>query len=210
MGVADEIAAFDPAWSSVPGGIAMKTPGLDHYRTAGEVEVVSLALPPINSFPARNADRGPKILEEPGQAALDKFLADAVRWGTVRVALSGRVTLALWALFMSNVLVGAWLFAVLRGWMECGGRLCSTATLGGHPAITFGLAASSVVVLLAMSFRTRGLTEGGGPELIVLSMASVVAFVSIIGAVLVLVFLAAVVALAITVLVAVMLTVSSS
>ncbi len=133
-----------------------------------------------------------------------------MRWNAVRVALSGRVTVALWILVIGDVVVGSWLFAVLHGPTECEGSLCSTATLGGHPAMTFGLAAVSALALLAVAVPTRGLTEGGGLELVVMSAAAVLAMVSIIGAVLVVAFLILLAAVLLTVLVAVLLTVTGN
>ena len=133
-----------------------------------------------------------------------------MRWNAVRVALSGRVTVALWILVIGDVVVGSWLFAVLHGPTGCEGSLCSTATLGGHPAVTFGLAAVSALALLAVAVPTRGLTEGGGLELVVMSAAAVLAIVSIIGAVLVVAFLILLAAVLLTVLVAVLLTVTGN
>ena len=167
-------------------------------------------LPPIDRLPTDEAGPGLGVFDSRPRPALGGLLARVLRWNAVRVALSNRVTVALWILVVGDVVVGSWLFALLHGPRGCEGSLCSTATLGGHPALTFGLAAASAVALLAVAVPTRGLTEGGGPELVVMSVAAVLAMVSIIGAVLVVAFLILLVAIVLTVLIAVLLTVTGN
>ena len=173
-------------------------------------ELAPLLLPQIDRLPTDQAGPGTEAFDQRPRPALDSFLARVMRWNAVRVALSGRVTVALWILVISDVVVGSWLFAVPLGPTGCEGSLCSTATLGGHPAVTFGLAAVSALALLAVAVPTRGLTEGGGLELVVMSAAAVLAMVSIIGAVLVVSFLILVAVVLLTVLVAVLLTVTGN
>jgi hypothetical protein len=174
-------------------------------------ELSPLLLPQIDRLPTDEAGPGLEVFDNRPRPALDSFLARVLRWNAVRVALSNRVTVALWILVVGDVVVGSWLFAVLHdGPRGCEGSLCSTTTLGGHPALTFGLAAASAVALLAVAVPTRGLTEGGGPELVVMSVAAVLAMVSIIGAVLVVAFLILLAAIGMTVLIAVLLTVTGN
>jgi len=187
---------------------ARDTPRQEEGRSSAEL--VSLTLPPIDRLPTDDAGPGAEVFDSGGRPAFDSFLAGMVRWNAVRVALSGRVTAALWILVIGDVVVGSWLFAVVLGPVGCDGSLCSTATLGGHPAVTFGLAAVSAVTLLAVVVPTRGLTEGGGLELVVISVAAVLAIVSIIGAVLVVAFLMLLAAIVLTVLVAVLLAVTGN
>ncbi len=173
-------------------------------------KLAPLLLPQIDRLPTDQAVPGTEAFDQRPLSALDSFLASVVRWNAVRVALSGRVTVALWILLIGDVVVGSWLFAVLLGPTGCEGSLCSTATLGGHPAVTFGLAAVSAMALLAVAVPTRGLTEGAGLELVVMSAAALLAMVSIIGAVLVVAFLILVAAVLVTVVVAVLLTVTGN
>jgi hypothetical protein len=170
-------------------------------------ELAPLLTPQIDRLPGE-AGRG-EVFDN-RRPVLDNFLKRVNRWNAVRVALSGRVTLALWLLVIGDVVVGSWLFAVLLGPTGCNGGLCSTATLGGHPAVTFGLAAVSAVTLLALAVPTRGLTEGGGLELAVMSVAAVLAMLSIIGAVLVVAFLILVAAIVLTALLGVLLAVTGN
>jgi hypothetical protein len=173
-------------------------------------ELAPLLPPQIDRLLTDQAVPGTDVFDMQARPALGSFLSRVVRWNAVRVALSGRVTVALWILVIGDVVVGSWLFAVLLGPTGCKGSLCSTATLGGHPAVTFGLAAVSAVALLALAVPTRGLTEGGGLELVIMSTAALLAMVSIIGAVLVVAFLILAAAVLVTVVVGVLLTVTGN
>ena len=205
MGSQPSILDRDPAPGPAPEslGTALNLP----VFVAGEA--ASLLMPQIDRLPA-DAGCSAEVFENRQRPALDSLLARVLRWSAVRVPLSGRVTLTLWLLVICDVVVGSWLFAVLLGPTRCEGGLCSTATLGGHPAVTFGLAAVSAVTLLALAVPTRGLTEGGGLELVVMSVAAVLAMLSIIGAVLVVAFLILVAAIVLTILIAVLLTLAGN
>jgi hypothetical protein len=171
-------------------------------RRAGRL--VPVTLPPIDRLPADEAIPQSEFTDDGSPSALEGFLENVTRWDTVPIAVSSRVTVALWLLLTSDIAVAAWLFGVLHGSSECEAGLCAVATLGGHPATTFGLASISGFGLLAMSARTRGLSQGGRTDLIVVSAAALMASAAVIGAVLVVLFLALAATLLLITLVAVL------
>jgi hypothetical protein len=155
-----------------------------------------LILPRLERFPVDDVRR-PKN-HAGSENALEAFLANAVPWHAVRTPLSASLTATLWILLVIDIAVGGWLFTVLLGSMACDRGLCRVATLGGRPLLTFSLAVVGGLALLAVSIPTRGLTEGGLYQRIVMSAAALIIFASVIGAVLVLVFLAVVATLVVT------------
>ena len=152
---------------------------------------VALTRRPLERFPVDHVVHGSKNLGG-SESALEAFLANAVPWHAVRTPLSPSLTATLWILLFTDIAVGGWLFVVLHGSMTCDSLLCAAATLGGHPVLTFVLAVVGGLGLLAVSIPTRGLTQGGLPERLVMSAAALMIFASVVGAVLVSVFLAVV------------------
>ncbi len=122
--------------------------------------------------------------------ALGDLLERATPWSAVPVRVPPLVTVFLWLLMPVDLAVSAWLFAVLRGSLGCDGSLCTLATLHGHPVLTMGLAAGSLVVLLVTCAGTRAFTLSTAPVLLLISVAAVVAVASVLGAVLVVVLVA--------------------
>jgi hypothetical protein len=151
----------------------------------------------LERFPVDHVVHGSKNLGG-SESALEAFLANAVPWHAVRTPLSPSLTATLWILLVIDVAVGGWLFTVLHGSMACDGRLCGAATLGGHPVLTFVLVVVGGLSLLSVSIPTRGLTEGGLCERIVMLAAALIVFASVVGAVLVFMFLAVVATLVVT------------
>jgi hypothetical protein len=146
----------------------------------------------LERLPYYDVMPGPENLAGVESAALQTFLANAIPWYAVRTPLSASLTATLWILLFTDIAVGGWLFVVLHGSMTCDSLLCAAATLGGHPVLTFVLAVVGGLGLLAVSIPTRGLTQGGLPERLVMSAAALMIFASVVGAVLVSVFLAVV------------------
>jgi hypothetical protein len=137
----------------------------------------------------------------PARAALRDYVDTSVAWSMRPVAASGRLTAALWTLIAITAGVCSWLTVLLRSGWSCDATLCSSATLGGHPRVTLGIAIASLAAFAVLAMCTRGLTRMGGRELVALAPAAVGGVVAVIGAVTVLVLLGLLAAIAIAVLV---------
>jgi hypothetical protein len=160
-----------------------------------EVQVLDVGLP------ARRDDQPASIETD----ALQDYLAPATPWTATPVGLALNVTLTLWGLLGTDVVVSGWLIGVNADAFPCSGMLCSASTFGEHPTLTLILAAASSLALLILSVLTRGFTEGSRRTLAAACVSAIVAVVATVGAVLVVFTLAVAVVVALALAIAVLL-----
>ncbi len=135
--------------------------------------------------------------------ALADFLSVSRPWRNHPVPLSRRVTIALWSLAIVDAIVTVWLGAVLTDRSPCGGPLCATATLGGHPGVALVLAITCLLGWLVIAVPTRGLTCAGGAHLTFALLSSAAGLIAVAGPLMVLALFAVALSLFAVVVVAV-------
>jgi hypothetical protein len=138
--------------------------------------LASLTRPPIDRL---SPDGGSPDL-------LTTFVRDQARsWGGVPVALSPRVTAALWAEAALVVAFSGFLMAVRSGVTSCSGIACTVATLGSQP-VALALALMCVAAMAVAMLMTRGLSQADGPRLAVIVIAALCGLVALAGVLLLL------------------------
>jgi hypothetical protein len=116
--------------------------------------------------------------------ALRRFVDTGTRpWSGEPVALTTRVTVALWSTFFASLAFAVWLVLVLTGSMPCGGWTCAVVTWN-EPPVVLGLAAASAVGLGWCACLTRGLSRAGAVPLALAVTSAVVGLVALAGLVL--------------------------
>jgi hypothetical protein len=137
----------------------------------------SLARPPIDRLPP---DAG-------SPDVLTTFVEERARsWGGVPVALSPRVTAALWAEAALVMVFSGFLLAVRSGVTPCSGIACTVATLGDQPVVALVLALTCVAAMAVAMPMTWGLSRADGPRLAVIVIAALCGLIALAGVLLLL------------------------
>jgi hypothetical protein len=133
-------------------------------------------------------------VSEPDELAT--LVSSARLWEREPIALTARMTAAVWAIAGANILVGCWAAVVLARFWPCSGLVCSITTFGNRPGLLLALSTICVLTTLGMAVLTGGLTRANGWQLAVLVLTAVVGIGCLVGPLLVLTVAAVAIGLA--------------
>ena len=103
---------------------------------------------------------------------LTNFVRRSQPWSRQRFRFPRRLRLTLWVLILIELLWGIWLWTITTGASLCEGRICTVATLNHHAPVLLGCAIVCLAGLLGLAAATRGLSQGGGREVVGVGIAA--------------------------------------
>jgi hypothetical protein len=112
---------------------------------------------------------------------LSDFVRSSQPWSRERLPLPSRLRHTLWAIIPVELLWGIWLVTILSGSTQCGGPICTIATLNHHTAVLLACAAICIAGLGALAPATRWLSQCNGREVVGVATATAAGAAALLG-----------------------------